>query len=149
MQNVKIISQYIKTLSFEVPEAPSIFLNLKGKPDVEVSVDLDARKINDNNSYEITLKFITNAKIQNSVLFDLEIIYGGIFTLEGIKDDMLEQILLIYCPSLLFPYLRRIISNLTSDAGLTPLMINPIDFAELYNRKNKALKATPENNTKN
>ncbi len=150
MQNVKVISQYIKTLSFEVPEAPGIFLEKKGKPDVEVSIDLDARKINENNGYEITLKFIATAKVDKElVLFDLEIIYGGIFTLEGVKDDVLEQMILIYCPSLLFPYLRRIISNLTSDAGLTPLMINPIDFAALYNSKKKAVKATPESDSKN
>lgn len=150
MQNIKVISQYIKTLSFEVPGAPAIFLEKKGKPDVEVAIDLDARKINDDNGYEVTLKFTSTAKIDKEKdLFDLEIIYGGIFTLEDVKEDVLEQILLIYCPSLLFPYLRRIISNLTSDAGLTPLMINPIDFAKLYNSKKKTLKATPESDSKN
>ncbi len=149
MQNVKVISQYIKTLSFEVPDAPAIFLKPNAKPDVEISIDLDARKINEENGYEITLKFVAKAKNKENELFDLEIIYGGIFALDGIKEEMLEQILLIYCPSLLFPFLRRIISNLTADAGMTPLMINPIDFAALYSSKKKAVKAVPENNTKN
>ena len=62
---------------------------------------------------------------------------------------MLEQVLLIYCPNLLFPFIRRIITNLSTDAGLAPLMLDPIDFALLYNKRKQAANATPVSDTKN
>ena len=83
------------------------------------------------------------------ILFKCDITYAGIFQIGQIDNDMIEQILLIYCPNLLFPYLRRIISNLTTDAGLAPLMIDPIDFATLYTKRKQAENSTPVNDTKN
>ncbi len=143
MQETKVISQYIKTLSFEVPDAPAIFIENKEKPDVELSINLDARKIKKDHIYEISLKFGAIAKINNDkILFDLELIYCGIFDLSSVKEDVLEQVMLIYCPTLLFPYLRKIISDVTAESGLNPLQINPIDFAKLYNSK-KNIPQTP------
>lgn len=139
MQETKVITQYIKTLSFEVPDAPQILIENKAKPNVELSINLDARKINQESIYEISLKFGAIAKInENSTLFDLEIIYCGVFDLSSVKQDVLEQVMLIYCPTLLFPYLRKIISDVTSEAGMNPLQINPIDFAKLYNSRKKS-----------
>ncbi len=139
MQETKVITQYIKTLSFEVPNAPQILIENKEKPNVNLSINLDARKINQDNIYEISLKFGAIAKInEDSTLFDLEIIYCGVFDLSSVKQDVLEQVMLIYCPTLLFPYLRKIISDVTSEAGMNPLQINPIDFAKLYNGRKKS-----------
>jgi preprotein translocase subunit SecB len=146
MSNIKILAQYIKNLSFNAPQTPEVFLQQQEKPDIKISIDIDAKKIAAEN-FEITLKISANASTKNSKLFNCELSYGGLFLLKNIEGEMLEQVLLIYCPNLLFPFLRRIITNATSDAGFAPLMLDPIDFAELYARRKAAEKATPVNDT--
>lgn len=148
MSNIKILAQYVKTLSFEVPQAPEVFMNIQSKPDITLSIDIDAKKLSAEN-FEITLKISADAKGEKQKLFNCELSYAGLFMLKGVEGDMLEQILLIYCPNLLFPFLRRIVSNVTADAGFAPLMLDPIDFAELYARRKAAEKATPISDTKN
>jgi preprotein translocase subunit SecB len=148
MSNIKIISQYIKELSFELPSAPQIFLQSQSKPDIAISIDIDAKKIGEEN-FEVSLKILANATIAKDKFFDCNITYSGLFFLEKIEGEMLEQVLLIYCPNLLFPFLRRIITNLTSDSGLAPLMLDPIDFAELYARRKAASDSTPISDLKN
>ncbi len=148
MSNIKIISQYIKDLSFEVPSAPSVFLEPKDKPNIAIAIDIDAKKISAE-VFEITLKISADATSSDEKLFICEITYSGIFALPKLEGEMLEQILLIYCPNLLFPFLRRIIANVTADAGFSSLMLDPIDFADLYARRKAVSNANPINDTKN
>jgi preprotein translocase subunit SecB len=75
------------------------------------------------------------AQQEEKTIFLLEIAYGGIFVLDKVPEEMLQPFLLIECPRLLFPYMRRIVSDIVSDGGLPPLMIEPIDFAALYRTK--------------
>ena len=142
MSNIRVIAQYIKNISLNVPEAPQVFLEPKDKPNIAISIDIDARKIAEE-SFEITLKIAADASNSSQKLFLCELSYAGIFTLEKIEGEMLEQVLLIYCPNLLFPYLRRVISNVTADAGFAPLMLDPFDFADLYARRKAAEGAQP------
>lgn len=148
MSNIKVISQYIKDLSFETPSSPQIFLANQAKPDIELSIDIDAKKISDN-IYEIILKITANATTKDNKIFLCEVSYAGLFGLQNIEAEMVEQILLIYCPNLLFPFIRRLIANLTSDSGFPPLMIDPIDFADLYSKRTKITNSEPISNTKN
>ncbi len=148
MSNIKILGQYIKNLSFEIPNAPQVFLDNKEKPNIAISVDIDATKIA-NDAFEVTLKIKAEASAKEEKVFNCEISYSGIFSLLNIENENLEQILLVYCPNLLFPYLRRIISNIVSDGGFPPLMLDPIDFNTLYNKRKKVVESIPINNTKN
>ena len=148
MSNIKVLTQYIKDLSFEIPNAPQIFLNNQEKPNIGISVDIDAKKIA-NDAYEIALKIKADAKVAEETLFICEVAYCGIFALQNIEENMLEQILLVYCPNLLFPYLRRIVSNMVVDGGFPPLMLDPIDFAALYAKRKEVAASAPINNTKN
>ena len=148
MSNIKVISQYIKDLSFETPSSPDIFLTNQGKPDIELSIDIDAKKTT-NEIYEIILKISANATTKEKKIFLCEASYAGLFALQNIENEMIEQILLIYCPNLLFPFLRRLIANLTSDSGFPPLMIDPIDFADLYSKRKKLADSEPISDTKN
>lgn len=148
MSNIKIISQYIKDLSFELPSAPQIFLNPQDKPDIGLSVDIDAAKVADD-TYEISLKIGAEAAMKGQPFFNCKIDYSGLFSLKDFEPEMLEQILLIYCPNLLFPFLRRIISNITSDAGLAPLMLEPIDFADIFAKRKAAADSTPISDSQN
>ncbi|MBL6664546.1 MAG: protein-export chaperone SecB [Rickettsiales bacterium] len=153
MSNVKIISQYIKDLSFNIKNTPNIFLKPTTKPNIALSIDIDAKKIsNEKNTsnYEITLKITAKAtKDDDEKFFTCNVEYAGIFNIGAIEGDMLEQVLLIYCPNLLFPFVRRIITNISTDAGLAPLMLDPIDFALLYNRRKQATNSQPISDTKN
>ena len=153
MSNVKIISQYIKDLSFNINNTPDIFLKPTAKPNIALSIDIDAKKISeekDTSNYEITLKITAKAtKDAEEEFFTCNVEYAGIFNIGTIEGDMLEQVLLIYCPNLLFPFVRRIITNISTDAGLAPLMLDPIDFALLYNKRKQAANAQPISDTKN
>ncbi len=148
MSNIRTVSQYIKLLNFDIANSPQIFLNPQEKPNINLSIDLDARKVADD-LYEVILKISADAKMQDQQFFNCEMHYAGLFSLQKMEGEMLEQVLLIYCPNLLFPFIRRIIANLTSDSGILPLMLEPNDFAQLYARRKEAVKATPINDTKN
>lgn len=147
MPNIKVLSQYIKDLSFEVPNSPNVFLKEQAKPEIAVTIDIDAQKINDT-LYEVTLKIIADAQADDEKVFICEVAYSGIFSVENIGDNDIEQILVVYCPNLLFPFARRIIANNTIDSGFPPLMINPIDFGDLFQRR-KEQEAQTMNETTN
>ncbi len=136
MSNIKINSQYVKDLSFEVPNAPEVFLNANIKPNISLSIDIDAKRLSVN-GFEVILKIRAQAVENDKDVFICELSYGGVFTLdEKIKDEKeIEQILLVYCPNLLFPFVRKIISSCTIDGGFPPLMLEPINFNDLYQKR--------------
>ena len=136
MPVIQIVSQYVKDLSFE---NPSMGMNIR-QPQIEFSVDLQARRVAETGPFEVLLKLRVSATQEEKTLFLLELAYGGLFVLDKIPEEAMQPVLLIECPRLMFPYVRRIISDLVSDGGLPPLMIEPIDFAQLYrNKMNQAL----------
>jgi preprotein translocase subunit SecB len=129
---VIINAQYIKDLSFENPKSPVSLANIKNAPKIDLNIDINVQKATEDN-YEVTLNITTKATNEGDTLFAVELAYSGLFTLTNIPDEaQKEQILLIYCPSLIFPFARRVIADVTRDGGFQPLMINPIDFASLY-----------------
>ncbi|HVE02864.1 MAG TPA: protein-export chaperone SecB [Rhizomicrobium sp.] len=129
---VQIVAQYTKDLSFENPGAPGTITN---RPNIDLSVDLQARRM-DGPLFEVDLKLRINAKSQeDKPVFLLELVYAGLFQIVNVPDDVLQQVLLIEGPHMLFPYARRIISDAVRDGGMPPLMIEPIDFAGLFRSK--------------
>ncbi len=131
MPSIQIAAQYIKDLSFE---NPSMGMNVR-QPQIDFSVDLQARKLQDNGPYEVIMKLRVTANQESNTIFLLELAYGGVFILERVPDEAIQPILLIECPRMMFPFVRRIVADLVSDGGLPPLMIEPIDFAQLYRRR--------------
>ena len=132
MSKIKVIRQYIKDLSFEIPTAPQIFLTPVDKPQIDLSVDIDVKKLNET-AFEVSLKVGADANKKD--LFICEVEYAGIFNIEDIEPEVMEQILLVYCPNILFPFVRKIVANCTMDGGFSPLMLDPIDFADLYAKR--------------
>lgn len=124
-------SQYIKDLSFENPRAPGIFLALNESPHIDVAVNLSAKKLQDT-LFELTLEISARAIQEKTTLFLTDLSYGGIFEARGIPEDALEQALLVQGAFLLFPYARRIISDVTRDGGFPPLNLEPVDFFALF-----------------
>ena len=129
---MQIVAQYIKDLSFENPGAPSSMTN---RPTIDLGVDLQAKRM-EGALFEIELKLRVNAKSADAKpVFLLELVYAGLLQIENVPEEVLQQVLLVEGPYLLFPYARRIISDAVRDGGMPPLMIEPIDFAGLFRSK--------------
>jgi preprotein translocase subunit SecB len=125
---LQVVAQYIKDLSFENPGMPG---NLAERPQIELNVDLQARQM-DPQHFEVELKLRVNAANGDKPLFLLELIYAGIFLLQNVPEEMRQPALLIEAPHIIFPFARRIVSDVVRDGGMPPLMVEPIDFAALY-----------------
>lgn len=130
---MQVLAQFIKDLSFENAVAQK---GVSGdvQPDIQVQVNLDAKKRNDDHQYEVVTKFNISSKNKggDEPLFLLELEYGGIFHVENVPEDQLHPFLLIECPRMLFPYVRRIVGDITRDGGFPPLNLENIDFLALY-----------------
>jgi preprotein translocase subunit SecB len=139
-----IQDQYIKDLTFENPHFLMKYSEQQPQPSVQVNVETVVAKLNDNN-YEVSLDFSVNSKANDKQLFILELKYGSLVTVaSNIDHEMLEPLLLVHCPFLMFPFARSIISSITNAGGYPALMIEPIDFASMYIEKKRQIQ---ENNT--
>jgi preprotein translocase subunit SecB len=140
---MQVLAQYIRDMSFENMVVQKGLSGTEVQPDIQVAVSLDARKRPVANQYEVITKYKVTSrnKVNQEPLFLLEIEYGGTFLIEGVADDQLHPFLLIECPRLLFPFVRRIISDVTRDGGFPALNIDTVDFIALY-RQELARRAT-------
>lgn len=134
---LQILTQYIRDLSFENAVAQKGLPSGDVQPEIAVQVSLDARKRQVEHQYEVITKFrvqSTNAK-DKSPIFLCELDYAGIFHVEGVPEDQLHPFLMIECPRMLFPYVRRIVSDMTRDGGFPPFNMDPVDFVALYRQE--------------
>ncbi len=129
---IQILNQYVKDLSFENPGAPQ--LNPAARPQIELGVDLQARNL-DQQRFEVELKLRVSAQDAGKPLFLLELAYAGLILVQSAPPEIVQQVMLIDVPHLLFPFARRVVSDAVRDGGMPPLMIEPIDFASLYRSK--------------
>ena len=144
---MNILAQYVRDLSFEN------ILAQKGvdgelNPEIQVNVNIDAKKRTTDKQFDVIIKLRVDSKSKNTnnILFVLELDYGGVFQIENIPDDQLHPYLLIECPRMLFPFLRRIVSDVTRDGGFPPLNLENIDFLKLYRQEVDRRKNAKEKN---
>ncbi len=137
-----ILTQYIKDLSFENPNAPVIFAQLKGQPQIQVNVDVAASRLQDKLA-EVSIRLKLEAKAEDKVAFILELDYAGLCALGGSPSaEEAERLYLVDGAQMLFPFARAILANQTRDGGFQPLLLAPLDFAQLYlQRKARAQQA--------
>jgi preprotein translocase subunit SecB len=130
---MQILGQFIKDLSFENIAAQE---SEKGTrtPNIEVKINLDASKRTQDDQYNSSIKISVESKDTktNKNIFLLELDYGGIFKIENIPDDQLHPFLMIECPRMLFPFVRRVVHDVTRDGGYPPLNLDSIDFLAMY-----------------
>jgi preprotein translocase subunit SecB len=132
LPQVSILAQYVKDLSFENPNAPASMHQQNGQPKIDINVNVGVKKQADE-IYEVELKLSANATFENGrTAFIAELLYGGVFGLKHVPEEHLELYLVVEAPRLLFPFARRILADATRDGGFPPLMLDPIDFAQLY-----------------
>ena len=125
-------AQYIKDLSFENPRGIETLSAIQQSPDVSVDIHTNAMSIGDDGMYEVSLSIHAEANVDDSPVFIVELTYAGIVQVQGVPEDQIKPIVLIEGPRFLFPFARSIVSNAVRDGGFPPLLINPIDFAQLY-----------------
>jgi len=131
---LKVLSQYVRDMSFENVSAQK-GKNPEGKPNFNVQVGLDAKKKGEAKNFEIIIKLNVTAAAGEEKLFILEVEYGGLFFVDNVNEQQLHAFLLIECPRQIFPYLRRIVSDITHDGGFPPLNLDSIDFLALYRQE--------------
>ncbi|SFR53863.1 protein translocase subunit secB [Yoonia tamlensis] len=129
----RVMAQYIRDMSFENILAQK-GVSGDAQPEIQVQVNLDARKRTADNQYEVITKLniTSKTKEKGEPLFVLEIEYAGVFHIEGVPDAQMHPYLLIECPRITFPFLRRIVSDITRDGGFPALNLETIDFVALY-----------------
>ena len=145
MPKLQILGQFVRELSFENIAAQKA-VNAQVQPDIQVQVALDARKREAEDQYDVIMKLKIESKTREDApqsIFLLELEYGGIFKVENVAAEQLHPFLLIECPRMLFPFVRRIVSDVTRDGGYPPLNLDTIDFLALY-RQQLAQRATPQ-----
>jgi preprotein translocase subunit SecB len=127
-------AQYIKDLSFENPRAPQSLIQPTPQPEVEINVDVKARNLSPE-VFEVVLTINATARAQGETVFLVELAYGSVVTVKNAPADLVPALVLVETPRIVFPFARAVIANATRDGGFPPLMINPIDFAELLRRQ--------------
>ena len=127
---VGVISQYVKDLSFENPNAPAVY-QWQGQPQIEVGFDIGATKLGDE-IHEVTLKVDVRAKTDDQTAFAVELLYAGLVGMRNIPEEQVQPFLLAEAPRILFPFARQIVSQTVQDGGFPPLLLEPIDFGGLY-----------------
>ena len=134
LPEVMINGQYVKDLSFESPSSPASFVPQKEAPQISVALNLEVKEIQ-NSVYEVIMHISATAKAEEITIFIAEVSYAGLFTLKNIAEEQKEAFLLVHCPTILFPFARRVLADVTRDGGFQPLMIDPVDFAHLYHQR--------------
>jgi preprotein translocase subunit SecB len=127
---VGLITQYVKDLSFENPNAPA-FYQWQGQPQVDVQFNIGANQVADE-AHEVILKIEVRAASADKVAFQVELAYGGLFGVRNVDAEQLQPFLLAEAPRLLFPFARRVLADAVRDGGFPPFMLEPIDFGALY-----------------
>jgi preprotein translocase subunit SecB len=139
---VNLLAQYVRDLSFENVAAQKGSSG-QGRPDIKVSVNLDTKDRGENR-HEVGMKLSATATAGEETAFIAELDYAGVFTVSGVPDTHLRPFLLIECPRILFPFARRILADVTRDGGFPPLMLDLIDFAQIYRQELERRRAAGE-----
>ena len=136
--SIALNGHYIKELLLDNKNSPASFMKQNTNPKIEIAVNLNARDLG-NDTYEVALVVKTKATSMDEGslgLFEVKLVYAGLFILKDVvSDEQKEEILMAYCPQVLLPYTRRILSDVTRDGGFQPIMLEYLDFASLHNQR--------------
>ncbi len=135
LPHISVNAQYVKDLSFENPSAPGSLVNMNGQPQIDLALDLNIQKMTEDGYFEVEIIINAKATNENKTLFIIDLVYAGVFHLINVPEEQTQMLLAVHCPSILFPFARKIIADSTQDGGFQPLMIDPIDFGVLYSKK--------------
>lgn len=132
--SLNVLAQYIKDLSFENPHAPNSLRPREKPPEINININVNPNPLSETD-FEVELKLEAKAGEGADAMFSVELIYAGVFRLQNIPQESIAPAILIECPRLLFPFARQVIADATRNGGFPPLMIDPVDFAALYQQR--------------
>ena len=132
--SLNVLAQYVKDLSFENPNAPQSLTNREKGPQININVNVNANPLSEPD-FDVVLTLSAEAKDGDQVVFNVELVYGGVFRIQGFPQEHMLPLLFIECPRLLFPFARQIIGDASRNGGFPPLMIDPIDFAQMFQQR--------------
>ena len=125
-----INDQYVKDLSFENPNIPGL-VQLETEPSIEVNIDVKGTKLDDN-IYEVVLTLTCNGISGDVALFVAELSYASLVSLNNVPDEQIQKLLVVDCPTLMFPFARNIIAEVTRDGGYPPILMQIVDFSAIF-----------------
>jgi preprotein translocase subunit SecB len=132
--SLNVLTQYVKDLSFENPNAPRSLTQQPAQPKINIQINVNAKPLADND-FEVELKIEGRAEMPTSFLFGFDLLYAGVFRIQNVPQESMPALIMIECPRLLFPFARAIIADAVRNGGFPPLMIDPVDFVSLYRQR--------------
>ncbi|MDX2265035.1 MAG: protein-export chaperone SecB [Hyphomicrobiales bacterium] len=141
---VNVLGQYIKDLSFENPNAPDVLRGQIKNPNLKLGFNVIVKSMSDD-MYEVALAVEGGAQADEGFLYNVELVYAGVFRLKNLPKEAIQPFLYVDCPALLFPFVRRIMADMTREGGFPPLLLDPIDFGGLYRQNLMRQQAQTEN----
>lgn len=142
MPQIGVLAQYVKDFSFENPNAPRSLAPSPQQPSISVQINVDGAPMSETDA-EVILRLEGKAESQGLLLFSFELAFAGIFRVQNVPADSMQTVVLIECPRLLFPFAREIVATATRNGGFAPLLLEPIDFVNLYRQRLAAAQAVP------
>jgi preprotein translocase subunit SecB len=142
MPQIGVLAQYMKDFSFENPHAPRSLAPSGQQPAINIQINVDAAPMSETD-FEVTLRLEGKAESQGMLLYGFELVFAGVFRVMNVPADSLQPFVMIECPRLLFPFAREIVSTAVRNGGFQPLLLNPIDFVDLYRQRMAATQASP------
>lgn len=133
LPQVGLITQYVKDLSFENPNAPAVF-QWQGQPQIDVQFNIGSDKVGED-VFEVALKIEVKAVADEGTAFHVELLYAALFGLRNVPEDQIQPFMLAEAPRLIFPFARRVLADAVRDGGFPPLMLDPIDFGALFQQQ--------------
>ena len=137
---IALISQYVKDLSFENPNAPACY-QWQDQPQIDVQLNIGADKVGDE-VLEVSLKIEVKAVAPQGTAFAVELLYAALFGMRNVPEDQVQPFMLAEAPRLIFPFARRVLADAIRDGGFPPLLLDPIDFGALYLQQAQQMETT-------
>jgi preprotein translocase subunit SecB len=132
---LNVLAQYVKDFSFENPNAPgSLGTFQQAQPAINIQINVQVNSLTATD-FEVVLRTEGKAESDGKVLFGFDLSFGGVFRIQNVPQESLHPVVMIECPRLLFPFARQIIAEATRNGGFPPLMLDPIDFAQMFQQK--------------
>jgi preprotein translocase subunit SecB len=131
---IGLLAQYLKDCSYENPNAPQSLAKDLLAPSIDVTMDVQVQPLGENR-FEVALRTTATASRDTEAVFVAEVLFAGVFELFDVPEEQIQPVCLVECPRLLFPFARRVLCDLTRDGGMPPILLDPVDFGALYERR--------------
>ncbi len=139
-------AQFIKDLSFENPQILKMLQAQDNLPEIDIKINVNHQALEAADTHEVSLVVQAKGTKDNADVFMFDLTYSGVFTIKNLEKNLLHPVLMIECPRILFPYVRNIVSDITRDGGFPPLLLKPVDFADLYRLRLEQMASEPKGN---